>query len=551
MPSEDAAAEAGNSLQETQFTAIPDDAKPSSAEALNHQLIPDRSNHNHQNDVRISSYGTANGSADASLPNNDGAKNAPKPAASPRALSPDLLRGLLMVLQAIDHCSVSQGAWRHGVALESEQDGTIVKEWNDPVPWTARMLTHLCAPGFMFLLGMGIVYFGRSRSKLGWSSWQMVKHFAIRAFVLAAVNELLFTLPFGRGRIIILNIVLLALAVNYLLAGLIWLAVNASERAFSSLLGSIYTSSSDDEAEQSLLRDEMGHTSTKSISAWAVRCSWHIHNAVLLAITIITIAWNSWLSPHHGHCPNNTIPGYSGPTQPNSTTLGPWFDFWFLNVQYKHVISPFPPLAWLSPAILGLLYGRIILSRTWKPYTINASNALFGVFLMLLFVLTRLLHIGNLSEDCLRMPEQLASPTGNQYLLSFRSFFYIIKYPPSFAYMTFTMSLNFLLLAFFGALPKKVARRIPTLLTFGQSALFFYILHLLLYFGMAILVKQWFGRELDHVDPMTGKPAIGTEGEPAVMWITWLLGLAILWPLCRWYGRFKSTKGVNSVWRFF
>ncbi|KAL8867452.1 MAG: hypothetical protein Q9174_005656 [Haloplaca sp. 1 TL-2023] len=414
------------------------------------------------------------------------------------------------------------------------------------------MLTHLCAPGFMFLLGMGVVYFGRSRSKLGWSSWQMTRHFAIRAFVLAAVNEILFTLPFGRGRLIVLNIILLALAVNYLIAGLVWLAVNASENALSRLLDSYHSSpGDDDDAGRPLLQDETAQSFTKSDTIWATRWSWHIHNVVLLALTIITIAWNSWLSPHHGHCPLDTPPSYTGPTQPRSTTLGPWFDFWFLSVHYQRVISPFPPLAWLSPAILGLVYGRIILSRKWRAYTINAGNALFGVLLMIFFVLTRILHFGNLSEDCLRMSEQLASTGKNQYLASFRSFLYISKYPPSFAYMTLTMSINFLLLAFFGAMPEKVARRIPTLLTFGQSALFFYILHLMLYFCMAILVKHWFGRELDHIDPMTGKPAIGTEGQPAVMWITWLVGLAILWPLCRWYAKFKSTKGANSVWRFF
>ena len=137
----------------------------------------------------------------------------------------------------------------------------------------------------------------------------------------------------------------------------------------------------------------------------------------------------------------------------------------------------------------------------------------------------------------------------NQYLVSFRSFLYISKYPPSFAYMTLTMSLNFLFLAFFSVLPEKVARQIPTLLTFGQSALFFYVLHLTLYVCLSILVKHWFGRELDHIDPMTGKPAIGMEGQPAVMWITWLVGLAILWTLCKWYAKFKNTKGLNSVWR--
>ncbi|KAI4166944.1 MAG: hypothetical protein LQ343_007616 [Gyalolechia ehrenbergii] len=563
MPPDHGTDEAGTIVQETQFTAVADEADRGGHDPYL-DIVPastgiDGRVHDERNTVDQPSDGIANGLGRGSPAQNSTILNTPKATVSatvsPRALAPDLLRGLLMVLQAVDHCSVSQGAWRHGVALESEQDGTVVVKWNDPVPWTARMLTHLCGPGFMFLLGMGIVYFGQSRSKLCWSSWQMVRHFTIRAFVLAAINELLFTLPFGRGRILVLNIILLALAVNYLLAGLLWLAVNASEKALPTLLESSYTTSSNDDVEQPLLQERAPDpSSTNSASARAMRASWHIHNGILLALTIITIAWNHWLSPHHGHCPLDTPPGYSGPTQPRSTRLGPWFDFWFLPIQYALVISPFPPLAWLSPAILGLLYGRIVLSRKWNARKINTGNALFALLLMLLFILTRLLHFGNLSEDCLRMPEQqqpFPPRYVNQYLASFRSFFYIVKYPPSFSYIVLTMSLNFLFLSLFGALPEKVARRIPMLLVFGQSALFFYIVHLLLYFAMGNLVKVWFGQELNHRDLMTGKPAVGTEGKPAVMWVTYLVGLLILWPLCRWYGRFKSTKGVNSVWRFF
>lgn len=544
MPSNPAAVEAGPGIQETQFTATADEAQ----EAFENSQDPDRVEYaqSEAHDANKASYGTLdNPLAD------DGTttQNARKSAASSRALAPDLLRGLLMVLMAIDHCAVSQGAWRHGVALESESDGSIVNTWNEPVAWTARMLTHLCAPGFMFLLGMGIIYFGRSRSKLGWSSWQMAKHFAIRAFVLAVLNEL-FTIPFG-GRYIILNFILLSLAINYLLAGLIWLAVSVSEKFLATLLKSFYEPP-DDDARRSLLADDTGPQSHSSALSWASDLSWHIHNAFLLILTIITIAWNHWLSPHQGHCPTNIPSNHSGPTQPSGTSLGPWSDFWFLPITTKLVISPFPPLGWLSPAILGLLYGRIVLSRAWKTYTINASNVFVGVFLMLLFALTRLLHFGNLSEDCLRMPEQLASPAQNQYLASFRSFFYITKYPPSFSYLAFTMSLNFLLLALFGALPEKLARRIPALLTFGQSALFFYVVHLVLYFWLlAPLVKALFGHELGYTDPFNGKPVVGTSGEPAVMWVTLVVGLAVMWPLCRWYGGFKSTKEVNSVWRFF
>lgn len=112
------------------------------------------------------------------------------------------------------------------------------------------------------------------------------------------------------------------------------------------------------------------------------------------------------------------------------------------------------------------------------------------------------------------------------------------------------MSFNFFLLAFFGALPPRVAQRIPALMTFGTSALFFYVLHLLIYSGLAVLVKTWFGHPLGYTDPFTQKPAVGIGNTP-VYWIMWLLGLAVLYPLCRWYSRFKGEKPPDSVWRFF
>ena len=551
MAPDHALVEPGSTVQETQFNADPNEGEANLEHGHTREVNGEVHHEHNSTGVHGAGYGTTNGAVKASGANIDTTKDVPIATLSARSLAPDLLRGLLMVLQAIDHCSVSQGAWRHGVALESEADGTIVNTWNNPVAWTARTLTHLCAPGFMFLLGMGVVYFGRSRAKLGWTSRQMAKHFAIRAFVLAAVNEI-FTLGVGQGRIVILNIVLLALAINYLLAGLLWLVINESEPLLATLLTSRNGRSSDeDAAARPLLVDSTECSSGHPASPWASKVSWHAHNALLLALAIVTIAWNQWVSPHHGRCPNNTTPDYSGPTSPTSTHLGPVFDFWFIPIMTKLVISPFPPLGWLSPAILGVLYGRIILARTWKSYTINASNMLFGSLLMGLFVLTRTLHFGNLTENCLRMPEQLASAKKNQYLASFRSFFYISKYPPSFAFITFTMSIIFLLLAFFGALPEKVARRIPVLSTFGQSALFFYVVHLFLYGGMGSLAKTWFGHNLGYTDPFNGNEAIGTSGNPAVMWITWLIGLVILYSLCRWYSRFKRTKGPNSVWRFF
>lgn len=227
-----------------------------------------------------------------------------------------------------------------------------------------------------------------------------------------------------------------------------------------------------------------------------------------------------------------------------------WFDFWFYPVFSTTIMSPFPPLGWISFAFLGILYGRLVTSSSHTATKINTTNALVGVIFFSLFASTRLLHFGNLSEDCLHMPEHTAHPHRNQYLASFRSFFYIVKYPPSFAYGAFTMSLNFFLLAGFGSIPSTYARRIQPLMAYGTSALFFYITHLLLYEALGIPVKAIFGHEMGYKDPMRDQPAVGV-GPTAPFWFTWLLGLAILYPACKWYGGFKARKGVDSVWRFF
>jgi hypothetical protein len=203
-----------------------------------------------------------------------------------------------------------------------------------------------------------------------------------------------------------------------------------------------------------------------------------------------------------------------------------------------------------APAlILGLLYARIVLARRWSTTTINVGNALAGVVLLLIFILTRLFQFGNLSENCLRMPEQLLHPNDNQFLADFKSFLYTVKYPPDLAFFALTMGVNFLLLAVFGLIPIGYARRNPMLTIFGTSALFFYVIHLLLFQGLALPVKMLFGHDVGFKDPR-GDPMDGTGNSP-VFWITWLLGLGILYPLCRWYSRFKSTKGRDSVWRFF
>src|SRR5512143_1856798 len=75
----------------------------------------------------------------------------------------DAHRGLIMIFMAIDHASYfiarvhSAEFW--GIALPVYPDAL----WF----WT-RWITHLCAPGFFFLMGIGMVLFADARRRAGW-----------------------------------------------------------------------------------------------------------------------------------------------------------------------------------------------------------------------------------------------------------------------------------------------------------------------------------------------------------------------------------------------
>jgi uncharacterized membrane protein len=109
--------------------------------------------------------------------------------------------------------------------------------------------------------------------------------------------------------------------------------------------------------------------------------------------------------------------------------------------------------------------------------------------------------------------------------------FNVTKYPPSLAFILMTLGLNFLLLFVFHKREAALPRLARPLLVFGRSPLFFYIAHLYVYaiIGLAFPDGTGYG----------------------VMYLSWLIGLIILFPLCVWYGRFKRRQRIDSVWKLF
>jgi uncharacterized membrane protein len=72
-----------------------------------------------------------------------------------RIASIDLLRGLLMLLMALDHT-------RDFFSVPTGDPGDLLTSW--PALFATRWITHLCAPGFIALAGIS-VYLQRRRGK--------------------------------------------------------------------------------------------------------------------------------------------------------------------------------------------------------------------------------------------------------------------------------------------------------------------------------------------------------------------------------------------------
>lgn len=225
-----------------------------------------------------------------------------------------------------------------------------------------------------------------------------------------------------------------------------------------------------------------------------------------------------------------------------------------------HFVSGFPPFGWIAFAFFGLLYGRILIHGRFKTTSkVIVFNITLSLVLALLFISTRLLSYGNLSTNCLATPDQLhhhrhpsSSSSSNQYLDSFKSFFYIAKYPPSPAFAFFTLSICYMLIAAFTAISitfQSFNSRFNPLLVYGTQPLFFYGFHLLFLQIMSPLVLN--SRFAHPMPKGTGRPGVSTGlGLTWTFGVAYLLVMIVMYIACWQYSKFKIHRGRDSLWRF-
>jgi uncharacterized membrane protein len=175
----------------------------------------------------------------------------------------------------------------------------------------------------------------------------------------------------------------------------------------------------------------------------------------------------------------------------------------------------YPLLPWLGYMVLGWGIGRLLADGRAA-----ASITLFtrlGIFSLVVFVLVRgLNHYGN-------MLLYLEDASVLQWL-------HVSKYPPSLSFAALELGIMFLCLAIlFAYYRNRSANPWNPLTVFGQTPLFFYILHVHLLAVAAWLLNMRHGGSL--IETLTATLAV----------------LLVLYPVCLWYRRVKQNKGFGLL----
>jgi uncharacterized membrane protein len=102
-----------------------------------------------------------------------------------RLVSLDALRGLILMLMAIDHAS-----YFIAKVHQSEFWGVGPPQYLGFLSFLTRWITHLCAPGFFFLMGSSMILFAASRRKAGWPENKIIRFFIMRGILLIILQLL-------------------------------------------------------------------------------------------------------------------------------------------------------------------------------------------------------------------------------------------------------------------------------------------------------------------------------------------------------------------------
>jgi uncharacterized membrane protein len=192
----------------------------------------------------------------------------------------------------------------------------------------------------------------------------------------------------------------------------------------------------------------------------------------------------------------------------------------------------YPLIPWVGVMAAGYVFGAI--------YQLDAQRRrrwllIIGGAATLLFIIIR---ATNLYGD--------PSPWSQQKNLIFTalSFINTTKYPPSLLFLLMTLGPAILFLALFEGRSER-GRIQDFFITFGRVPLFFYVLQWFTAHLLSILLHAAFRKPVSWlwkspIDFFGPTPGVGFN--LGVVYLSWIAGIALLYPLCKWFAAVKQRR---------
>ncbi|MGJ0394388.1 MAG: DUF1624 domain-containing protein [Methylocystis sp.] len=193
----------------------------------------------------------------------------------------------------------------------------------------------------------------------------------------------------------------------------------------------------------------------------------------------------------------------------------------------------YPALPWIGVVALGYGLGPLFQQPTEKRDSILRAA---GLGALALFAFLRATNLYGDPRAFAARPDLVASAL---------SFLNVTKYPPSLLYLLVTLGGAALVLP---ALARLGGAAGQILTVFGRTPLFFYILHLYVGVAGASALAALRGYSFENIGAFikSGSPpadfGLGLAGAYAV----WILVVAGLYPLCRWFAEVKRRR--TDLW---
>jgi uncharacterized membrane protein len=193
----------------------------------------------------------------------------------------------------------------------------------------------------------------------------------------------------------------------------------------------------------------------------------------------------------------------------------------------------YPIIPWVAVMSLGYYIGSFY-DKNYDPSKRKKILNIIGITAILFFLILRAINIyGNL------LPWK---DYGNLTQTIF-SFFNISKYPPSLSYLLVTLGGAFLFLANSEKLKGKV---VNFFCVFGRVRFFFYIIHIYLIHFLALIAAELTGwgwqKMILPALPFRVEELKGFGFNLFIVYLIWILVIAILYPLCKYFDTYKQNN---------